>query len=113
MPSPSTSHGYAATRESGIREKLAAGVKLLRHPGRRRCVAASALPPIATTANDPSQAIPTQGRGLLEPIQEVVESDESVVILWLALDSRGGSARCGSLNIALLRTAAVFVIRVI
>ncbi len=49
----------------------------------------------------------------LEPIQEVVESDESVVILWLALDSRGGSARCGSLNIALLRTAAVFVIRVI
>src|SRR6266566_9018985 len=26
----------------------------------------------------------------LEPIQEVVESDESVVILWLALDSRGG-----------------------
>ena len=50
----------------------------------------------------------------LEPIQEVVESDESVVILWLALDSReGDSARCGSLNIALLRTAAVFVIRVI
>ena len=50
----------------------------------------------------------------LEPIQEVVESDESVVILWLALDSREGeSARCGSLNIALLRTAAVFVIRVI
>ena len=48
----------------------------------------------------------------LEPIQEVVESDESVVILcWRLI--RGGSARCGSLNIALLRTAAVFVIRVI
>src|SRR5947199_5612204 len=28
----------------------------------------------------------------LEPIQEVVESDESVVILWLALDSRGGES---------------------
>jgi hypothetical protein len=49
----------------------------------------------------------------LEPIQEVVESDESVVILCWRLIREGGSARCGSLNIALLRTAAVFVIRVI
>ena len=53
------------------------------------------------------------GDEVLEPIQEVVESDESVVILCWRLIRERGSARCGSLNIALLRTAAVFVIRVI
>ena len=47
-----------------------------------------------------------------EPIQEVLESDESDVIHCWALDSLE-SARCGSLNIALRRTAVAFVTRAI
>jgi hypothetical protein len=48
----------------------------------------------------------------LEPIREVLESDESDVIHCWALDSRW-SARCGSLNTAKLRTAVAFVTRAI
>ena len=48
----------------------------------------------------------------LEPIREVLESDESDVIHCWALDSLE-SARCGSLNIALRRTAVAFVTRAI
>jgi hypothetical protein len=48
----------------------------------------------------------------LEPIREVLESDESDVIHWRALDSRW-SAACGSPNTAKLRTAAAFVTRAI
>jgi hypothetical protein len=47
---------------------------------------------------------------LLEPIQELVESDESLVIPCWAHDSQG-SARCGNRNIALPQIAAAFVIR--
>jgi hypothetical protein len=50
--------------------------------------------------------------GLLEPIREVLESDESDVIHCWALDSLE-SARCGSLNTALRRTAVAFVTRAI
>ena len=46
----------------------------------------------------------------LEAIQEVVASDESVVILCWRLIREGPG---GSLNIALLLTAVLFVIRVI
>src|SRR3954454_5183744 len=49
---------------------------------------------------------------ILEPIREVLESDESDVIHWWALDSLE-SARCGSLNTALQRTAVAFVTRAI
>jgi hypothetical protein len=49
---------------------------------------------------------------LLEPIREVLESDESDVIHCWALDSLE-SARCGSLNTALRRTAVAFVTRAI
>ena len=48
----------------------------------------------------------------LEPIREVLESDESDVIHCWALDSLE-SARCGSLNTALQRTAVIFVTRAI
>jgi hypothetical protein len=48
----------------------------------------------------------------LEPIREVLESDESDVIHCWALDSLE-SARCGSLNTALRRTAVAFVTRAI
>jgi hypothetical protein len=51
-------------------------------------------------------------RATLEPIREVLESDESDVIHWWALDSLE-SARCGSLNTALQRTAVAFVTRAI
>ena len=49
---------------------------------------------------------------LLEPIRKLLESNESDVIPYWALDSFG-SARCGSLNTAVLRIATAFVIRVI
>jgi hypothetical protein len=49
---------------------------------------------------------------VLEPIREVLESDESDVIHCWALDSLE-SARCGSLNTALRRTAVAFVTRAI
>ena len=48
----------------------------------------------------------------LEPIRKLLESNESDVIPYWALDSFG-SARCGSLNTAVLRIATAFVIRVI
>jgi hypothetical protein len=48
----------------------------------------------------------------LEPIREVLESDESDVIHCWALDSLE-SARCGSLNTALRPTAVAFVTRAI
>jgi hypothetical protein len=51
-------------------------------------------------------------RAMLEPIQEEVESGESVVIPWMALDSHR-SARCGRKNIAERRSATVCVIRAI
>jgi hypothetical protein len=47
-----------------------------------------------------------------EPIREVLEPDESDVIHCWALDYSLESARCGSLNIALRRTAVAFVTRV-
>jgi hypothetical protein len=43
----------------------------------------------------------------LEPIQEVVESEESDVIHCRAPESKRGGARCGRLNIAAQRTVAV------
>src|SRR5215475_6621387 len=49
---------------------------------------------------------------VLEPIREVLESDESDVIPCWALDSLE-SARCGSPNIALSRTAVAYVTRAI
>src|SRR5262245_1251744 len=49
---------------------------------------------------------------LLEPIREVLESDESDVIPCWALDSLE-SARCGSPNSALSRTAVAYVTRAI
>jgi hypothetical protein len=45
---------------------------------------------------------------IVEPIREVLESDESDVIHCWALDSLE-SARCGSQNTALRRTAVAFV----
>jgi hypothetical protein len=51
-------------------------------------------------------------RSVSEPIREVLESDESDVIRWWALDSLE-SARCGSPNTASRRTAVAFVIRAI
>jgi hypothetical protein len=48
----------------------------------------------------------------LEPIREVLESDESDVIPCWALDSLE-SARCGSPNNALSRTAVAYVTRAI
>ena len=51
-------------------------------------------------------------RKALEPIREVLESDESDVIHCWALDSLW-SARCGSPNTAKLRTAVAFVTRAI
>jgi hypothetical protein len=48
----------------------------------------------------------------LEPIREVLESDESDVIHCSALGSLE-SARCGSLNTALRRTGVAFVTRAI
>jgi hypothetical protein len=48
----------------------------------------------------------------LEPIRKVLESDESDVIPYWALDSLE-RARCGSLNTALLRNAVAFVTRAI
>jgi hypothetical protein len=48
----------------------------------------------------------------IEPIRKVLESNESDVIPYWALDSFG-SARCGSLNTAVPRIATAFVIRVI
>ncbi|MDE2284098.1 MAG: hypothetical protein KGK33_05730, partial [Hyphomicrobiales bacterium] len=45
---------------------------------------------------------------LLEPIRKLLESDESDVIPYSALDSLG-SARCGHLNTAGPRIAAAFV----
>src|SRR5262245_38143802 len=48
----------------------------------------------------------------LEPIREVLESDESDVIPCWALDSLE-SARCGSPNSALSRTAVAYVTRAI
>jgi hypothetical protein len=48
----------------------------------------------------------------LEPIREVLESDESDVIPCWVLDSRW-SARCGHLNTAWRRSAAAFVTRAI
>ena len=50
--------------------------------------------------------------GLFEPIRKVLESDESDVIPCWALDSVE-SARCGSLDSALSRTAVAFVTRAI
>ena len=52
------------------------------------------------------------GAAVLEPIRKLLESNESDVIPYWALDSFG-SARCGSLNTAVLRIATAFVIRVI
>ena len=49
---------------------------------------------------------------ILEPIREVLESDESDVIPCWVLDSRW-SARCGHLNTAWRRSAAAFVTRAI
>jgi hypothetical protein len=57
-------------------------------------------------------AIWEQTLGHSEPIREVLESDESDVIHCWALDSLE-SARCGSLNTALRRTAVAFVTRAI
>src|SRR6516162_5942938 len=51
--------------------------------------------------------------GGLEPIREVLESDESDVIPCRALDSLLRSARCGHPNTALRRTAVAFVTPVI
>ena len=51
--------------------------------------------------------------GVLEPIREVLESDESDVIPCRALDSLLRSARCGHPNTALRRTAVAFVTPVI
>ena len=53
-----------------------------------------------------------KGLRLLEPIREVLESNESDVIHCWALDSRW-SARCGSPNTAKLQTAVAFVTRAI
>src|SRR5262249_41364177 len=49
----------------------------------------------------------------LEPIQKVVESEESVVIPSLAPASLRRGAECGSLNTAVLSTAMVCATRVI
>jgi hypothetical protein len=49
----------------------------------------------------------------LEPIQKVVESEESVVIPSLAPVSLLRGAGCGSLNIAVLPTATVYATRAI
>src|SRR5207245_2233806 len=49
----------------------------------------------------------------LEPIHKVVESEESVVIPSPAPDSALRDAGCGSLNIAVLRTATACAARVI
>src|SRR5262245_44968825 len=54
----------------------------------------------------------TQMQSVLEPIREVLESDESDVIPCWALDSLE-SARCGSPNSALSRTAVAYVTRAI
>jgi CRP-like cAMP-binding protein len=47
---------------------------------------------------------------MLEPIQKVVESEESTVIHCRAPESKQGSARCGRLNIAAHRIGAACVI---
>jgi len=49
----------------------------------------------------------------LEPIQKVVESEESVVIRCEAPESHEGVPRCGSLNIGEQRIAAACVTRAI
>ena len=54
----------------------------------------------------------TDGHTVLEPIHELLESDESFVIHWRAHDSCG-SARYGNPNTALPLIAAAFGIRVI
>jgi putative tryptophan/tyrosine transport system substrate-binding protein len=65
---------------------------------------------LVTSVNRPGGN--ASGVNLLEPIREVLESDESDVIHCWALDSLE-SARCGSLNTALRRTAVAFVTRAI
>ena len=50
---------------------------------------------------------------LLEPIQKVVESDESFVIPCVAPESRAWDAACGSLNTVVLPITVVFAIRAI
>ncbi len=62
--------------------------------------------------NFPYVLLATMARILLEPIRKLLELNESDVIPYWALDSFG-SARCGSLNTAVLRIATAFVIRVI
>ena len=51
-------------------------------------------------------------KALLEPIRKLLESDESDVIPYWALDSLE-SARCGQLNTAAPLIAVAFVIRAI
>ena len=72
------------------------------------------LPPLVSIeATDTSLVLNYgQAAALLEPIRKLLELNESDVIPYWALDSFG-SARCGSLNTAVLRIATAFVIRVI
>src|SRR6516165_464619 len=68
---------------------------------------------IANVAASSAQMKRLEPRPVLEPIREVLESDESDVIPCRALDSLLRSARCGHPNTALRRTAVAFVTPVI
>jgi hypothetical protein len=90
------------------------------HPGCFRPDATSPpkIPPLPSTrrgtiSTSISSAPASLHFVLLEPIRKLLESDESDVIPFQALDSIWGSARCGNLNTAVPRIEAAGVIRVI